>query len=51
MNIEQVARFLLSALASQILMTRNKMRVAIESGKGMKVKVVNCVETSEMDLF
>ena len=27
------------------------MRVAIESGKGMKVKVLNSVETSEMDLY
>ena len=32
-------------------MTRNRMRVAIESGKEMKVKVLNSVETSEMDLY
>ena len=28
------------AMKNWVLMTRNKMRVAIESGKGMKVKVV-----------
>ena len=36
--IEAFAYFSCPTLS--LLMTRNKMRVAIESGKGMKVKVV-----------
>ena len=29
-----------AVLAEEVLTTRNRMRLAIESGKGMKVKVV-----------